>query len=175
MATARFFARYLYVPTLLLGLNGLAIYLMAQGYRYVWVFLLLLAAIGLSFLIERVLPYEEIWNQTHDDTGKDAAHGIVYEIANVITLFVFILISSMLLPEWGIWPQSLPVVVQFLLAILIVDCTMTMIHYWSHRVTGCGNCMPSITACIASTASMALSGIRCIRCSTSWSARSLWC
>jgi sterol desaturase/sphingolipid hydroxylase (fatty acid hydroxylase superfamily) len=40
----------------------------------------------------------------------------------------------MLLPEWGIWPQSLPVVVQFLLAILIVDCTMTMIHYWSHRV-----------------------------------------
>jgi sterol desaturase/sphingolipid hydroxylase (fatty acid hydroxylase superfamily) len=134
MANARFFARYLYVPTLLLGLNGLAVYLMAQGYRYVWVFLLLLAAIGLSFLIERVLPYEEIWNQTHDDVGKDAAHGIVYEIANLITLLVFILISSMLLPEWGIWPQSLPVVVQFLLAILIVDCTMTMIHYWSHRV-----------------------------------------
>ena len=32
MATARFLARYLYVPTLLVGLNGLAVYLMAQGY-----------------------------------------------------------------------------------------------------------------------------------------------
>jgi hypothetical protein len=40
-------------------------------------FLLLLAAIGLSFLMERVLSYEEIWNQNHDDTGKDVAHGIV--------------------------------------------------------------------------------------------------
>jgi sterol desaturase/sphingolipid hydroxylase (fatty acid hydroxylase superfamily) len=132
---ARFFARYLYVPTLLLGLNGFALYLMAQGYRYVWVFLLLLAAIGLTFLMEHVLPYENIWNQTHDDAGKDVAHGIVYEIANLITLLVFILISSMLLPEWNLWPQSLPIVVQFLLAILIVDCTMTMIHYWSHRVS----------------------------------------
>ena len=50
-------------------------------------------------------------NQAHDDAGKDVAHGIVYEIANLITLFVFILISSMLLPEWSSWPQALPIVV----------------------------------------------------------------
>jgi hypothetical protein len=137
----------------ILGLNGLAVYLMAQGYRYVWLFLLLLAAIGLSFLMERVLPYEEIWNQAHDDTSKDVAHGVVYEIANLITLFVFILISSTILPEWSLWPQSLPIVVQFLLAILIVDCTMTVIHYWGHRVGSCGGCIPCITACIAFTGS----------------------
>ena len=119
MATARFFARYLYAPTLLLGLNGFAVYLVAQGYRYVWVFLLALAAIGLSFLMEQVLPYEEIWNHAHDDAGKDVAHGIVYEVLNLITLFVFILINSMLLPEWSLWPQALPIVVQLLLAILI--------------------------------------------------------
>ena len=134
MAAIHFFARYLYVPTLLIGLNGLAVYLVVYGYRYVWVFLLLLAAIGLSFLVERVLPYEDIWNQNHDDTGKDVAHGIVYEIANLITLFAFILISSSFLPEWSIWPQSLPILLQLLLAILIVDCTMTVIHYWSHRI-----------------------------------------
>ena len=73
MPAIRFFARYLYVPTLLFGLNGLAVYLVVYGYRYVWIFLLLLAAIGLSFLMERVLSYEEIWNQNHDDTGKDVA------------------------------------------------------------------------------------------------------
>ena len=71
------------LPTLLLGLNGFAVYLIAQGYRYVLVVLLLFAAIGLSFLMERVLPYEKIWNQAHDDAGKDVAHGIVYEIANL--------------------------------------------------------------------------------------------
>jgi sterol desaturase/sphingolipid hydroxylase (fatty acid hydroxylase superfamily) len=134
MPAIRFFARYLYVPTLLFGLNGLAVYLVLYGYSEVWIVLLLLVAIGLSFLMERVLPYEEIWNQNHDDTGKDVAHGIVYEIANLITLFAFILISSSFLPEWSIWPQSLPILLQFLLAILIVDCTMTVIHYWSHRI-----------------------------------------
>ena len=94
MEAIQFFARYLYVPTLLIGLNGLAVYLVVYGYLYVWVFLLLLATIGLSFLMERVLPYEEIWNQNHDDTGKDVAHGLVYHIANLITLCAFILISS---------------------------------------------------------------------------------
>jgi hypothetical protein len=54
MSVLRFFARYLYVPTLILGLNALALYLMAQGYRYMWLGLLILAAIGLSFLMERV-------------------------------------------------------------------------------------------------------------------------
>jgi sterol desaturase/sphingolipid hydroxylase (fatty acid hydroxylase superfamily) len=135
MEAIQFFARYLYVPTLLIGLNGLAVYLVVYGYLYVWVFLLLLATIGLSFLMERVLPHEEIWNQNHDDTGKDVAHGLVYQIANLITLCAFILISSSLLPEWSIWPQSLPILLQLLLAILIVDCTMTMIHYWSHRIS----------------------------------------
>ena len=178
MAAIRFFARYLYVPTLLIGLNGLAVYLVVYGYRYVWVFLLLLAAlllaaIGLSFLIERVLPYEEIWNQAHDDAGKDVVHGIVYEIANLITLFVFILISSRFLPEWSIWPQSLPILLQFLLAILILDCTMTMIHYWSHRIGFLWRLHPYIMGYIASTASMASSATRCTRRSTSWSVRCL--
>ena len=133
MAVLRFFARYLYVPTLILGFNALALYVMAQGYRYVWLGLLILAAIGLSFLMERVLPYEEDWNRAHDDVGKDVAHGVIYEIANIVTLGILLLIS-LKLPTWNLWPQSLPMVAQFLLAVLIADCVMTLIHYWSHRV-----------------------------------------
>ena len=38
MAAIHFFARYLYVPMLLIGLNGLAVYLVVYGYRYVWLF-----------------------------------------------------------------------------------------------------------------------------------------
>jgi sterol desaturase/sphingolipid hydroxylase (fatty acid hydroxylase superfamily) len=133
MSGPRFFARYLYVPTLILGLNALAVYLMAEGYRYVWLGLLILGAIGLSFLMERVLPYEEDWNRAHDDVGKDVVHGVVYELANVITLGILLLIS-LKLPRWNLWPQWLPIAVQFLLAVVIADCVMTMIHYFSHRV-----------------------------------------
>jgi sterol desaturase/sphingolipid hydroxylase (fatty acid hydroxylase superfamily) len=133
MLSLRFLARYLYVPTMILGLNGLALYLMSEGYRYVWLGLLILATIGLSFLMERVLPYEEDWNLAHDDVGKDVAHGVVYELANVITLGILLLIS-LKMPTWNLWPQWLPIAVQFLLAVLIADCVMTLIHYFSHRV-----------------------------------------
>lgn len=132
MVFLRFFARYLYVPTLLLGINAVALYLMAHGYRYLWLALPILAAIGLSLLMERVLPYEEEWNRAHDDVAKDVAHGIVYEIGNLITLGLLLLIS-LRLPQANLWPQSLPFVVQFLVALLFADCIMTLIHYWSHR------------------------------------------
>ncbi|MGH6736509.1 MAG: sterol desaturase family protein [Methyloceanibacter sp.] len=130
----RVFARVFYVPAMLLGLNALAVLLVASGYYYAWLGLLLGLAIGLSFVMERVLPYEYDWNQTHDDGAKDLAHGIVYEIANLVALFVFIVISALLLPEWKLWPQSLPIVLQFLLAVVVVDCAMTIVHYFSHRV-----------------------------------------
>jgi sterol desaturase/sphingolipid hydroxylase (fatty acid hydroxylase superfamily) len=133
MLGLRFFARYLYVPALILGLNALALYLMAEGYRYVWLGLLILTVIALSFLIERVLPYEEDWNRAHCDVRKDVAHGVVYEIAYVLTLGTLVLIS-LKLPRWNLWPQWLPIAVQFLLAVLIADCVMTLIHYFSHRV-----------------------------------------
>jgi sterol desaturase/sphingolipid hydroxylase (fatty acid hydroxylase superfamily) len=133
MAVLRFYARYLYVPTLLIGLNGVALYMMAQGYRYLLLAFPLLAAICLSLWMERVLPYEEEWNESHDDVGKDIAHGLVYEAGNLITLGLLLLIS-LKLPQIELWPTSLPFVAQFLLAALFADCIMTLIHYWSHRL-----------------------------------------
>jgi sterol desaturase/sphingolipid hydroxylase (fatty acid hydroxylase superfamily) len=134
MKALRVFARYFYVPTMMIGFNAAAIYLIAYGYRYVWVALLLLAAIGLSFAMERVLPYEGEWNEAHGDASKDLAHGVVYEIANLFTLVVFLIISAALLPEWSLWPSAWPIPVQFLLAVVFVDCSMTVVHYFSHRV-----------------------------------------
>lgn len=70
----------------------------------------------------------------HGDGAKDIAHGIVYEIANLFTLIVFIVISAALLPEWSLWPRELPIAVQFLIAVVFVDGAMTIVHYFSHRV-----------------------------------------
>ncbi len=133
MTALRFFARYLYVPTMMLGLIGVAIYMMANGHPYLLLAFVILAAIGLSFLMEQVLPYEEEWNHGHDDFGKDAAHAVVYEIANLISLGILLLIT-LSLPAWHLWPRSLPFVVQFVLALIVADCVMTLVHYWSHRI-----------------------------------------
>src|SRR5918996_1626238 len=111
MVLLRVYARYLYVPTMILGINAVALYLMAHGYHYLCLALPILAGIGLSFLMEHVLPYEEEWNQAHDDVAKDLAHGMVYELGNLITLGLLLLIS-LALPQATVWPASLPFLVQ---------------------------------------------------------------
>jgi sterol desaturase/sphingolipid hydroxylase (fatty acid hydroxylase superfamily) len=134
MAALRFFARFAYVPTMIVGLNGLAIYLVVGGHSFAWVGLLFGLAVGLSLLMEWALPYEQAWNQSHDDTGKDVAHGVIYEITNIAAILLLPLITMLML--WrSIWPSSLPIGVQLLLAIVIADFSMTMIHYVSHRVS----------------------------------------
>jgi sterol desaturase/sphingolipid hydroxylase (fatty acid hydroxylase superfamily) len=133
MVVRHLFAKYLYAPVLLIGLNGAALYMMAHNYHYFWLALPILAAIALSLVMERVLPYEEEWNRAHDDVAKDIAHGIVYEAGNLITLGLLLLVS-LALPKGSFWPQSLPFLAQFLLALLFADCIMTLIHYLSHRL-----------------------------------------
>jgi sterol desaturase/sphingolipid hydroxylase (fatty acid hydroxylase superfamily) len=133
MTVLRFFARYGYVPFMLLGLNLAAVYLVSAHYSYLWIGLLFCVAVGLSLLMEWALPYEPEWNETHADAGKDIAHGVAYELANIIALLLLPLIT-LINPLKGIWPSSLPLAVQLLLAIVVADFGMTMIHYWSHRL-----------------------------------------
>ena len=56
MAALRLFARFGYVPTMLVGLNLLAVYLMADGYSFLWIGALFAIAVALSLLTERILP-----------------------------------------------------------------------------------------------------------------------
>jgi hypothetical protein len=93
MALARLFARFAHVPTMVLGLNGLAIMLVARGHSYAWIGLLIGVAVLLSLLAERVVPYEEAWNRSHADVGKDAAHGVLYELNNLIALLLLPVIT----------------------------------------------------------------------------------
>jgi sterol desaturase/sphingolipid hydroxylase (fatty acid hydroxylase superfamily) len=133
MTLARFLARFAYVPIMVLGLNGLAIALVAAGRSYAWIALLFGIAVLLSLLAERVLPYEQAWNRSHGDVGKDAAHGILYELNNCIALLILPVIT-LFIPWHSIWPLSWPIGVQLLLAIVAADVSLTLIHYLSHRV-----------------------------------------
>jgi len=134
MAALRLFARYGYVPTMLVGLNLLAVYLMAEGYSVLWIGALFGIAVALSLLTERILPFEQAWNYAHSDVAKDVTHGVVYEIANIIAIMMLPLVT-LFVPWQGVWPSTLPLGVQLLIAIIIADFGMTIIHYWSHRVS----------------------------------------
>src|SRR4029079_10016011 len=128
------FARFGYVPTMLIGLNLVAVYLMASGYSVLWIGALFWIAVSLSLLTERILPFEQSWNDAHSDIAKDVTHGVVYEIANINAIMMLPL-HTLFGPWQGIWPTTLPLGVQLLLAIIIADFSMTMIHYLSHRMT----------------------------------------
>jgi sterol desaturase/sphingolipid hydroxylase (fatty acid hydroxylase superfamily) len=134
MVALRFFARFAYLPTMMVGLNILAVCLVARGHSFAWIGVLFGVAVGLSLLMERNLPYEQAWNYAYEDAGKDVAHGVIYEIANIIAILLLPLIT-MFIPWRSIWPSSLPIWVQLLLAIVIADFSMTMLHYCSHRVS----------------------------------------
>ena len=133
MAALRLFARFGYVPTMLVGFNLVAVYLMASGYSVLWIGALFGIAVTLSLLTERILPFEHSWNDAHSDIAKDVTHGVVYEIANINAIMMLPLVT-LFVPWQGIWPSTLPLGVQLLLAIIIADFSMTIIHYWSHRV-----------------------------------------
>lgn len=133
MRLVRVFARYGYVPVMLVGLNGLAIYLVQHGHSLWWTAPIGLTAFVLAFAMERVLPYEEEWNSSHEDVAKDVTHGLVYEFNN-LTALAFLPIIAMFRPWEGIWPTHWPLLLQVLTAVVVADCCMSVIHYWSHRI-----------------------------------------
>jgi sterol desaturase/sphingolipid hydroxylase (fatty acid hydroxylase superfamily) len=120
-------------PVWPLRLNVLAVHLVASGYSFLWICFLFGVAVALSLLTEWILPYEQSWNRAHADAGKDVAHGVIYEVANITAILLLPLVT-MLVPSRSLWPSNLPLGIQLLIAIISADFSMTMVHYWSHRL-----------------------------------------
>ena len=133
MSFVRNVTRYGYVPFMLLGLNGLAIFLVANGYPYWSMAFVLGTAICTSFLAERLLPVHEDWNHQHGDGGRDFAHAVVYEISALNSIFMLPLIAWFI-PWDGIWPTHWPLWTQVLVAVVVTDFGFSMLHWLSHRV-----------------------------------------
>lgn len=126
--------RYLYAPFMLLVPSAIAIAIVGNGLGYYWLAPVALAALGLSFVAERIAPYESEWNHDHADTPRDVAHGIVYEICSFNSM-VILPFLTMWIPWAGVvWPSSWPLALQLLFAIVLADIGVTLIHFWSHRI-----------------------------------------
>lgn len=122
-----------YAPTMLLGFNGAAVWIIASGAPWLWLLPLLLAAITTSFVIEHLIPYEPAWNRDHGDKGRDLIYAVAYE-ASVYVSVALIPLLALLTPVTGLWPSAWPLWGQLLFAVIIADFGITLCHYASHRV-----------------------------------------
>lgn len=105
----------------------------AAGLSY-W--LLAPMVLGASALVvvalEHAMPWSSAWQRDHGDTRTDAAH----IVANLFVGHVSIAMYSALLGSGsrGIWPAGLPFFVQFLIAAIVMDLGLYVIHRASHHV-----------------------------------------
>ncbi|MCD2127228.1 sterol desaturase family protein [Rhodococcus ruber] len=127
------FARYGYVPFMLLGLNGVAVALAAAGAPKYWLLLVLAVAVVASFLVERVIPYEAAWNHDQGDSVRDRIHAAVNETLILVSVAAIPLLAA-IVPAPGIWPRSWPFLLQVIVAILVADLGITIVHLASHKI-----------------------------------------
>lgn len=124
--------KFLYLPFFLLLGNGLAIYWMEQAKSKEWLFILVGGFIALSFLLERISPYDRAFNVPQGDVGRDVVHAMVNESMSVIGLMLMPLTAG-LITVAPLWPDFLPLWIQLVIAIVVADVGITLTHFASHR------------------------------------------
>jgi sterol desaturase/sphingolipid hydroxylase (fatty acid hydroxylase superfamily) len=125
--------RYGYVPFMLLGLNWTAIAMTAAGAPKYWLLAVLAVGIAVSFLVERMIPYDSSWNHDRSDSTRDRIHVAVNETLILASVAAIPLLAA-IVPGPGIWPSSWPFVLQVLTAIVIADLGITVVHLASHKI-----------------------------------------
>lgn len=133
MAKVRFIVRYGYAPLFFIGFVGASVWMVAHGASKLWLATLLLPAISLSFIAERIAPFEEVWNRSKGDSKRDIFHAIVNELSNAASIAAIPVLSAMSL-GFNVWPNDWPLLAQLVMAILIADFGITMAHFASHKI-----------------------------------------
>lgn len=102
---------------------------------------IVLVALILIALFERLFPYKDAWSKNHNDIRNDAWHLVFTQIVigrlmNPFWKFVLAGITAYLAKTYGgsIWPNSWNIFYQLFLALLIAEFGRYWIHRWSHEV-----------------------------------------
>lgn len=131
--------RYGYFPFMFIGLNGAAYYIVTNGYSPLWIAAgiaaLLVTAIGTAFAAERILPWYQEWNESHEDEHTNVIHAIIYEWQNLNGVLTIPLMGWLFSGglSAGIWPREWPIWQQLLMALVLADFALMFLHYLSHR------------------------------------------
>ena len=121
-----------YFPIFIVGFIGTGIYCTQQQMGFQYTLLLMAAAILVSFVVERAIPYNQDWNQSKSDQLRDVIHCVVNETLNYSGIFLLAFLPSLALSP-DLWPQQWPFVLQVLFALLVFDIGTTLFHYLSHK------------------------------------------
>ncbi|EST15002.1 fatty acid hydroxylase superfamily protein [Pseudomonas putida S610] len=123
--------RYLYAPVFFFGFIGAAL-AVAMNAPLFWLLPLLIGAVAVSLLCERAMPFKSRWNHSEGDTRRDVCHALVNEALTWLSVAMVVPLAA-LLPDTGLWPGHWPLVLQLLMAIVLADLGITLVHYASHR------------------------------------------
>jgi len=124
--------RYAFAPVFFIGFIGAAVVLSHGGHQPAVLGLLLVLAIVVSFVVERVLPYERAYNAPQGDAWRDVVHAVVNEASNAVSILLLPAIAAVF-PKTGLWPSAWPLPLQLLLAVAVADAGITLAHFASHR------------------------------------------
>ncbi|MDF0529977.1 sterol desaturase family protein [Tsukamurella sp. 8F] len=124
--------RYSYAPLMLLGINGLAIWLASAGVHKIALLGVVLVAVAISFAVERAIPYRPEWNHSHEDSLRDAIHVFVNESLILLSVAAIPVLAA-LRGRHTWWPADQPFWVQVLISVLAADMGITLVHMASHR------------------------------------------
>lgn len=118
-----------YVP--LVALAGGAIIVAATQSKLAIV-AIVLGAVAVSFVAERLVPYETAWNEPRGDGLRDVAHAIVNEGSTALGVMAIPWLVAFT-ATFDAWPKEFPFAVQVLVAAVVLDAGITLTHWWSHR------------------------------------------
>lgn len=133
-------ARWIIYPAILIASVGAAHLLLSRGTSVVAVVagVNIVVAVIIGFL-ERLSPYRREWNRSHGDVQTDVLH-MVFAMLPVPVLFRAVALgaltsgavalSSLMGSESTLWPSSMPLLAQLLLALVIAE----LGQYWVHRL-----------------------------------------
>ena len=128
-----FIIRWLSYPTVL-GAVILAEFMILYEDLPYWPLSPLVVAAGIMCVavLERVQPYQQEWNEDHDDTRVDILHA-AFSLTLIITVVEIVSIARSFLPLGTLWPSEVSLVWQLLLAGLIIDFGLWFMHWLSHK------------------------------------------
>jgi sterol desaturase/sphingolipid hydroxylase (fatty acid hydroxylase superfamily) len=59
-------------------------------------------------------------------------HALVNETLSALSVWIVPVLAAFV-PWTGIWPTDWPLLAQWLIALLVADCGITLVHFWSHH------------------------------------------
>lgn len=123
------------------GLSGVYFLLASGVHEGIAVFSIIATAAITIAILERAMPYREMWNQSDDDIKTDFIHLLIAQVT----------IPRLIKPLWiaalasttaalsnifgnGLWPHEWPLLAQLFLMLTIAEFGRYWVHRWAHRV-----------------------------------------